>query len=571
MRWNRYFPLSWLSPVASALQVASLVKFHPMLKPIFTDSGTPREILLVSKRQVDLHDLKVLRDLPEKRREAKAKEIRTGAQLLQKKRFPTKRRYQDHMWAAVFLFAMLAFVGYTIMFLREVDTSRNSDSDFTGKQTVDKWAQRHGKHLQSEDGHAGKLNLVLFAAESNLVGIGSAVGAMILAFLFLSAIRVYPRPALYSALFLLLILSMVLSLVATLFALRMPSMEFYMLLLAAGMVVLCAVAYGACLWCWYPSVEFTLEIVEMVADISNEAPRLLLISLLGPLLFIVLLASIVLARTILLSMHEKDFANQNKNEIASVDLACILLLLWGSNVIDKMCHMAFCGAFSRWYFSVDGLLLLDSLHVAATTSFGTVCFGALVVVLIKTLHRVVRPVEKVAGDRNAISSVIGCIIDLIIVCTGDLVEYFDDWTYTQCAVRGTSFCESARSTYSLIACNGLPTVIDDLLLDFVLQPGSILCGLTGLSLVIANSLGNRQVDHLPQDFDSSLHQIDLANSLTGLVGGFIGGAVMLRLFCSGAQAILLCWAENPIPLHKEHDFEGVHTELTAKIRDAEMS
>eukprot|EP00438_Fugacium_kawagutii_P036786 Skav205342 [mRNA] locus=scaffold3444:527430:528614:- [translate_table: standard] len=391
------------------------------------------------------------------------------------------------------------------------------------------------------------------------------------AFLFLQAVRVYPRPVLYCFLYLTPIIFTALGLVVAVLAWQMDPLKFYTLLLTGGVIVLIAVMHAVCIRLWHAHIDFTLEIVEMVADISYEAPRLLALSLLGALLFTILLVVILLSWSVVVSKHEKDFANQNKSEIASVNLACVLLLLWGSSVIDKLCHMAYCGAFSRWYFSLEGLMLLDSLHVAATTSFGSVCFGALVAVLVKTLYQVVRPAQKMAGDWNAMSAVIGCAIDMIVVCTGDVVEYFDDWTYTQCAIRGTSFCSSARSTYAVIACNGLPTVIAELMLDFVLQHGSIMCGIIGFSLPIANGVANKTFYHRPFHFQSSVHQIDIVNCLTGLIGGFIGGGIILRIFWSGSKAVLLCWAENPIPLHKEHDFEDLHTELTAKIRDAEMT
>ena len=243
----------------------------------------------------------------------------------------------------------------------------------------------------------------------------------------------------------------------------------------------------------------------------------------------------------------------------------MLLLLWGSNIIDRTCHTAYCGAFSRWYFSVEGLPLIDSLHVATTTSFGSVCFGGCVGASIKVLYQTARPLQKMAGVGNCVGSVITCIFDMIIGCTGDLIEYFDDWVYAQCAVRGTSFCVSARSSYALIACNGLPTVITDLLLDFVLLPASTLSGLVGLSVAVAGDASS--LLRRPEELQS----IDIASGLTGLVGGFIGAGIVLRFFSSGSKSILLCWAENPIPLHEEHEFEHLHTELTAKIRDAEMS
>lgn len=536
-----------------------------MLKPVFTDSGTPREILIVSKRQVDLHDLKELRNLPEKRRDAKAKEIRMGAGLLKQKRFPRKRRCEDWVWAVVFLGAFVAFVVFGLMYLEEVDTGRNDDSDFTQKQTVDHWMQQDGM-LKDKKRHRnfGKQEVLLFALQRNIIGIASTIGAMFVAFLILTAVRMYPRPVLYSLLCLVPILCMVLGVLVVLLAFRIQGLNVCMLLLP-GILILMAIVYGLCVWCWSPYVDFTIEVLEMVADISHEAPKLLVISLLGPLAFICLLVLSLVAFSIVIETHDKDFTNQNKNEVVCVGFACMLLLLWGSNIIDRTCHTAYCGAFSRWYFSVEGLPLIDSLHVATTTSFGSVCFGGCVGASIKVFYQTARPLQKMAGVGNCVGSVITCIFHMIIGCTGDLIEYFDDWVYAQCAVRGTSFCVSARSSYALIACNGLPTVITDLLLDFVLLPASTLSGLVGLSVAVAGDASS--LLRRPEELQS----IDIASGLTGLVGGFIGAGIVLRFFSSGSKSILLCWAENPIPLHEEHEFEHLHTELTAKIRDAEMS
>lgn len=99
----------------------------------------------------------------------------------------------------------------------------------------------------------------------------------------------------------------------------------------------------------------------------------------------------------------------------------------------------------------------------------------------------------------------------------------------------------------------------------MLLPASTLSGLVGLSVAVAGDASS--LLRRPEELQS----IDIASGLTGLVGGFIGAGIVLRFFSSGSKSILLCWAENPIPLHEEHEFEHLHTELTAKIRDAEMS
>lgn len=36
------------------------------------------------------------------------------------------------------------------------------------------------------------------------------------------------------------------------------------------------------------------------------------------------------------------------------------------------------------------------------------------------------------------------------------MEYFNEWVYAMCALRGGSFCDSARGTCTLISCTGMP-------------------------------------------------------------------------------------------------------------------
>ena len=46
------------------------------------------------------------------------------------------------------------------------------------------------------------------------------------------------------------------------------------------------------------------------------------------------------------------------------------------------------------------------------------------------------------------------------------MEYFNEWVYAMCALRGGSFCDSARGTCTLISCTGMPGLeLGDFCLD----------------------------------------------------------------------------------------------------------
>ena len=150
-----------------------------------------------------------------------------------------------------------------------------------------------------------------------------------------------------------------------------------------------------------------------------------------------------------------------------------------------------------------------------------------------------------------------------------MLEYFNSWVYVQCAIRGGSFCESARATCAMISCNGIKGIIGDLLINSVVNLGVLLSGLCGLAV------GALIGAFIRAEVESRSGTLSLAESLellaSGLLGGFLGGLLaggaVMSIFSSGAKAIIMCWAEDPNRMHEEHEFEDLHTEMNAKIRE----
>eukprot|EP00438_Fugacium_kawagutii_P016720 Skav227664 [mRNA] locus=scaffold58:615270:615965:- [translate_table: standard] len=229
--------------------------------------------------------------------------------------------------------------------------------------------------------------------------------------------------------------------------------------------------------------------------------------------------------------------------------------------------MAYCGVFSRWYFSKEGPLLLPSVKVALGTSFGSICFGTFVVAAINAVQMLVRSVRVAAQEDG---NIVGCIVALVLECIidaiGDMLEYFNAWVYVQCAMRGGSFCESARATCAMISCNGLKAIIGDLLVDRVVLLGTLLSGLVGLGVGAAIAFTREHSEHTHSVHFSHSGMV-VAGVIGGLFGGLLAGGGVMTIFSSGTKAIIMCWAEEPDRLHQEHEFEDLHTEFNAKIHD----
>ena len=111
--------------------------------------------------------------------------------------------------------------------------------------------------------------------------------------------------------------------------------------------------------------------------------------------------------------HPQDTADQNKGMLSPLEFAFFLLLFWGSGVIHNVCHTAYCGVYSRWYFSQEEPFLLPSLRVALGSSFGSICFGTFMVAAINALEMLIRSLRR-AAQRDG--DIVGCIIALILEC-----------------------------------------------------------------------------------------------------------------------------------------------------------
>jgi len=88
---------------------------------------------------------------------------------------------------------------------------------------------------------------------------------------------------------------------------------------------------------------------------------------------------------------------------------------------------------STWWFAPEdagsccSVAIKDSFVRATTTSFGSICFGSLLVAIIQTLRTMV---ENARSDNdNGGSAFLLCILDCLLRCLEDMLEYFNKFAY----------------------------------------------------------------------------------------------------------------------------------------------
>ena len=90
------------------------------------------------------------------------------------------------------------------------------------------------------------------------------------------------------------------------------------------------------------------------------------------------------------------------------------------------------------------LFLSLSLCSALTTSFGSICFGSLIVAIIQTLRELA---SQAQNQREG--NILACLAQCILSCIESLVEFFNRWAYVYVGLYGYSYLEVSSRPRSL--------------------------------------------------------------------------------------------------------------------------
>eukprot|EP01084_Bolivina_argentea_P208146 354987_1 len=226
-------------------------------------------------------------------------------------------------------------------------------------------------------------------------------------------------------------------------------------------------------------------------------------------------------------------------QTASEDQSNVVIFLllvsfyWGVNVWRNVSHTTTCGVAATWYFNPGQLINPSraSFKRAMTTSFGSICFGSLLVALLQALRGMLRN----SGCK-------GCLI-CILACIERLMRYFNAYAFAQVAIYGTNFWTSASRTVDLFMKRGIFAIVNDNLSGLALTCGAML-GLV-VSGFTCYLVGNA---YYPID-DNILYMLLVIFLI--IIGGFLGYfvvVIVLLTVASGVIAIFVCFAEDPAAL-----------------------
>lgn len=217
----------------------------------------------------------------------------------------------------------------------------------------------------------------------------------------------------------------------------------------------------------------------------------------------------------------------------------VLSFYWTHQVMKNVVRVTVSGVVGTWWFSPAEAASLcsdavrHSLIRSTTSSFGSICFGSLIVAVLQMLRN---GLHNAKNNRNP--SILKCIAMCILHYIESLVEYFNKWAYVYVGLYGYGFVDAGRRVIGLLKTRGWQTIIADNLVGRLLGIMSLTIGiLTGVLTLFAA--------FLVEEFEAkeAMQTWLAAGFIVGFFVGLILSGVFMGLVLSAADTVIVCYAE----------------------------
>lgn len=236
----------------------------------------------------------------------------------------------------------------------------------------------------------------------------------------------------------------------------------------------------------------------------------------------------------------------------------LLSYFWTHQVIQNTVRVTTAGVVGTWWFnpveasSCCSPAIYDSFSRATTYSFGSICFGSLIVAIVQTL----RQLNHYARQQNDCQMLV-CCIDCFLGCIEDILEYLNKWAYVYVGLYGYGYIEAGKNVMTLFQQKGWTVIITNDLVENVLFMMSLVTGLIigVFGMIVAGVDQNLLADIAGDD-------VKLVGFGLGFIVGFVFSSILMGLVGSSVNTVIVCFAEAP------NEFQNNHPQLATEMREA---
>jgi hypothetical protein len=253
----------------------------------------------------------------------------------------------------------------------------------------------------------------------------------------------------------------------------------------------------------------------------------------------------------------------------TITISFLLSFYWTNQVLGNVVQATVAGAVGTWWFDPEEThgccccspALTGSLFRSVTYSFGSICFGSLIVAVIQTLRALVDNAAQNNRDRGGDGcggALLICLVQCLLQLLEQAAEYFNKWAFIYVGLYGYSYLEAGQNVLTLFRERGWSAVISDNLTARVL-------GMMGFAIGLGTALMAALIAGLVMSVSSHYDQggLIIAGSVVlALIIGMVLASIIFGVVNSGVDTIVVLFAEAP------KEFQENHPQLSKEMNEA---
>jgi len=295
-------------------------------------------------------------------------------------------------------------------------------------------------------------------------------------------------------------------------------------------VLIMAIFIGICMITWRNRIPFATEMLKTITKLTAEYPGTVYLTYTSILFQLGWALFWLFGVSLMGKFPESQFG--------IIAFFLLVSFYWTSQVIKNVVHVSCAGVYATWYFLTGDIGMprnptLGALKRSMTFSFGSICFGSLIVAVIKALRALVH------GARGQGNQFVKCIIECLLGILDRLVQYFNHYAFTVVAIYGRSYCEASSQVWDLLHSDGIEAIINDDIIGSVLGITSLTGG--ALTSIFGGLLG---YSLMPGGY------YWVSTAILGFLIGFVLVAMTMEVIDSGVASIFVCFALDPLALYR---------------------
>ncbi|KAF8985046.1 putative choline transporter, neither null mutation nor overexpression affects choline transport [Entomortierella lignicola] len=257
-----------------------------------------------------------------------------------------------------------------------------------------------------------------------------------------------------------------------------------------GMTVLSGILLLILYKLWTSRIPFAVLLLQTVTSVTRRYPGTLAVAFTGLFTQIAWSSFWIFSLAINYSVFQRisnckvedttDGKSKlvcDNNQLYIVMIYLNFVMYWNTEVIKNIVHVTISGVFGVYYFfegssaGAPSSPTLGSAKRALTTSFGSICFGSLLIAIIQTLRFILNSLKSDSDD--GFMAFLAMCADCLLSMLQGLFEIFNKFAFVQIAIYGKPFIRAAEDTWELIKDRGIEAIINDNLTSNVLGMGSL--------------------------------------------------------------------------------------------------